>query len=158
MPSVAIDFPSGATFKRIVGSGTCFSGMRIFKAFSYLLLVPRVPEREDDDRERDDEQHERERDREDGRAVCEIHQLSSLPATSSRTSTGRICSCTPFAPTPSSSMIKQNGHPLATFVAPLLMARICPTRRGFTRWPIFSSIHIRPPPPPQQQPRPPRSR
>src|SRR3989442_15743815 len=155
MPSVTTDVPSGATLTRTVESGTCFSGMRIFKVarFSYLLLIPLVPEGERDDREGDDEHHEREGDREDGLAVGEIHQFSILPATSSRTSTGRICSCTPLAPTPSSSVIRQNGHPLATLVAPLLIARSCSIRRWFTRWPTFSSIHMRPPPAPQQNPR-----
>ena len=38
MPSVTIDVPSGATFTRTVESGTCFSGIRIFTAFSISRL------------------------------------------------------------------------------------------------------------------------
>jgi len=48
-------------------------------------------------------------------------------------------------------MIVQNGHAVATVSAP--EARISSVRLWFTRVPIFSSIHIRPPPPPQQKPR-----
>jgi len=44
-------------------------------------------------------------------------------------------------------MIVQNGHAVATVSAPL--ARISSVRLWFTRVPIFSSIHIRPPPAPR---------
>jgi len=47
-------------------------------------------------------------------------------------------------------MMVQNGQAVATVSAP--EARISSVRLWFTRVPIFSSIHMRPPPAPQQKP------
>ena len=52
--------------------------------------------------------------------------------------------------TPSRSMMVQKGQAVATVSAPEAM--ISSVRLWFTRVPIFSSIHIRPPPAPQQKP------
>src|SRR6185503_18939171 len=121
IPSVATDLPSAATFTRTVESGTCFRQTRNF--ISDDLLIVRVAQPDPDREHRD---HDREKCADDPRdrpAVSEIHQfVSKRAATSSRTSTGLMDSCTPLAPTPSSSMIRQYGQPLATLVAPDFVA------------------------------------
>src|SRR6266576_3226411 len=53
-----------------------------------------------------------------------------------------------WAATPSVIMVRQNGQPTATVLAPV--AKASPARREQTRFFGSSSIHIRPPPAPQQ--------
>src|SRR5688500_1458654 len=121
MPSVATDFPSAATLTRTVESGTCFRQTRNFTSDD--LLVVRVAQADPDREHRHDDGEERAHDPGDRAAVGQIHQfVSKRAATSSSTSTGLMDSCTPLAPTPSSSMIRQYGQPLATLVAPDFVA------------------------------------
>src|SRR3979409_1783785 len=100
MPSVAMDFPSGATFTRTVESGTFFRQTRNFTSDD--LLIVRVAEANPDREDRDPDREERADDPEDRPAISEVHQfVSKRAATSSSTSTGLMDSCTPLAPTPS---------------------------------------------------------
>src|SRR6185312_6096068 len=68
------------------------------------------------------------------------------------TSSETLSTCTLSAAlrswTPSRSMMVQKGQAVATVSAPEAM--ISSVLLWFTRVPIFSSIHIRPPPAPQQ--------
>ena len=56
----------------------------------------------------------------------------------------------PLALPPSTSMVMQNGHMVATVCAPVSASSFARTR--LMRSPMVSSSHMRPPPAPQQKP------
>src|SRR6202043_2677849 len=80
---------------------------------------------------------------------------TAVPSIESARYWARSCTCNrlsaPLAEIPSRNIVRQKGQAVATRGASVLSA--CSTRSWLMRFPIFSSIHIRPPPAPQQKPR-----
>src|SRR5262249_13821783 len=74
-----------------------------------------------------------------------------LSATSSLTSLTASRSSAPTTLRPRSTIARQNGHAVATVLAPV--ASSSSVRMTLTRFSDLISIHMWPPPPPQQRPR-----